>query len=496
MVIADMSSHDVVIIGARCAGSTAGAELARRGLDVVVLDRARFPADTLSTHVLFGGGIDELKHMGAFDKVAAQDPSYMRRLELHFDNEVTVREQWGASADGTSDYVWCIPRPLQDAVLVETAREHGADVREDWEFVDVLWRGGRVSGVRAKDPDGVLCELRARLVIGADGRRSSVAARVGAWRPYRASQNGRGLVFRYFDDALVGTPLNETLSQWRDGTSLCMVFPSAPRPRAIALVMGPAADVSRARKDPDGVWAEFLRRHSGFAARIAGGTSWSKLRSTADVPAYFRPASGPGWALAGDAGHFKDPVIGNGQRDAMWMGRSLGATVGPHVRDPAALDAALRRWEQARDIECLSAYHFANGETRIQPQSPVLIHLARRLAGGGQTRPNDLSDIFQRVRTQQQVLSLRRLASAFAGALAYDLRHQPRRVAATFSSGIDDLKVDLKVREEARAKRFRSTRQVAGSEHPGWSWPQAPRRPAAATPEPATDNAVAEEALV
>ena len=472
-----MHSHDVVIVGARCAGSTAAAELSRRGHDVVVLDRAHFPADTLSTHVLFGGGIDELKHMRAFEKIAAQDPSFMRRLELSFNNEVTVRELWGAPKGSTSDYVWCIPRPLQDAVLVETAREHGADVREGWEFVDVLWRGGRVCGVRTTTPEGEPCELRSRLVIGADGRRSTVAARVGAWRPYRASKNGRGLVFRYFDDALVDTYMNETLSQWRDGTSFAMVFPSAPRPRAIALVMGPAEDVSRARKNPDSVWQEFLRRHPGFAERVADGTNWSKLRSTADVPAYFRPSSGPGWALAGDSGHFKDPVIGNGQRDAMWMGRSLATAAGPHIHDEAALDAALRRWEQARDIECQSAYHFANAETRIQPQSPVLVHLGRRLARGRDTKAADLSDIFQRVRTQQEVLPLRRLAAAFTGALTYDLLHRPRQLPSTFSSGLDDLRVDLKVREEARAKRFRSTRQIKGSEHPGWSWPPVPKRP-------------------
>ncbi len=478
-----MPLHDVVIVGARCAGATAAAELARSGLDVVVLDRARFPSDTLSTHVLFGGGIEELKHMGAFEKVLEHDPSFMRTLDIHFDNEVHVSEKWGAA--GKTDYVMCIPRPIQDEILVETAREHGADVREGWEFVDVLWRGGRVCGVRAKDPDGELHELGAKLVIGADGRRSTVAARVGAWNPYRASKNGRGLVFRYVDDPHVGTPLNETLSQWRDGDSFCMTFPSAPRPRMIALVMGPASDVARARKDPDGVWDEFLRRHPGFAERIAGGTNLSKLRSTADVPAYFRASSGPGWALAGDAGHFKDPVIGNGQRDAMWMGRSLGARAAAAIGNPESLDAALRRWEQERDEECLSVYHFANSETRIQPQSPVLVQLARRAAGG--VGDPDLGDIFQRVRDQQEVLPLTRMAGGFAGALAHAARHTPRRVPATLRGGLDDLRVDLQIRAETRAKRFRSTRTVTGSEHPGWSWPAPPKRPAAPVVEHRTE---------
>ena len=87
-----MSEHDVVVVGARLAGSTLAAELARRGRDVVVIDRARFPSDTLSTHVMFGGGIEELRHMGALDRILELDPSRMRWLQIHFGNEVTGLE--------------------------------------------------------------------------------------------------------------------------------------------------------------------------------------------------------------------------------------------------------------------------------------------------------------------------------------------------------------------------------------------------------------------
>ncbi len=462
-----MSEHDVVVVGARLAGSTLAAELARRGRDVVVIDRARFPSDTLSTHVLFSGGVEELRHMGALDRVLDLDPSRMRWVQIHFGGEVTATERWGPV--GETDYVLCIPRLLQDEILVDTARERGAEVRESTEFRDLIWNGGRVCGVRIKDAEGDERELRAKLVVGADGRRSTVAARAGAWQPYRASKNGRGLVFRYIDDPHVGTRLNETASQWRDGGSVCMTFPSAPRPRMIALVMGPASDVARARKDPDGTWEEFLRRHPGFAERIAGAGNVGKLRSTADVPAYFRVSSGPGWALAGDSGHFKDPVIGNGQRDAVWMGRSLGEAIEPVLDDPAALDSELRRWEQARDDECLSAYHFANLETRIQPQSPVLIEVARRDRSRGEP---DLGDVFNRIRSQQDVLPLGRLAGGTVGALL----REPGSAISIFRGAMADLRTDIAVRAEARAHRFRSTRVVPGSEHPGAEFGRPPRR--------------------
>lgn len=466
-----METHDVVIVGGRLAGSAAAAALARAGRDVVVLERGRLPSDTLSTHVLFSAGIEEVRRMGALDELLALDPSPMRGIELHMGGDITVRERW--SAEGATDYVLCVPRDLQDVVLSDAARRSGADVREGCEMLDVLWEGGRAAGVRYRDADGEVRDVRCRLVLGADGRRSTVAARVGAWRPYRGSLNGRGLVFRYLDDPQAGTDLNETLMQWRDGTSFCMVFPSAPRPRTVALVMGPAADVPRARKDPEGTWAEFLRRHPGFAERIAGATNVGKLRSTNDVSAYFRPSSGPGWALIGDAGHFKDPVIGQGQRDALWMGRTAGEAAAAAIEDPAALDAALRRWEQRRDDECLAAYHLANAETRIAPQPDALVQIARR----AQRRHDpDLSDLFQRTRTQQQVLTVPRLLGGAVGAMA----RNPRRAGTILRASLPELRTDLAVRAEARAHRFRSTRVVRGSEHPGWTWPAAPPRKGAA----------------
>lgn len=462
-----METHDAVIVGARLAGSAAAAALARAGRDVVVLERGRLPSDVLSTHVLFSAGIEEVRRMGALDELLALEPSRMRDLQLHFGDDVVVRERW--NTEGETDYVLCVPRALQDVVLAGAARRAGAEVRERCEVLDVVWEGGRAAGVRYRDEDGAVREIRARLVLGADGRRSTVAARVGAWTPYRGSLNGRGLVFRYLDDPHADSDLNETLMQWRDGSSFCMVFPSAPRPRTVALVMGPAADVARARRDPDGAWDEFLRRHPGFAERIAGATNVGKLRSTADVSAYFRVSSGPGWALIGDAGHFKDPVIGQGQRDALWMGRTAGEAAAAAIEDPAALDAALRRWEQSRDDECLNAYHLANAETRIAPQPAALVQIARRAQG---RHDPDLGDLFQRTRTQQQVLTVPRLLGGAAGAMA----RRPREAGRILRASLPELRTDLAVRAEARAHRFRSTRVVHGSEHPGWRWPDAPPR--------------------
>ena len=175
--------------------------------------------------------------------------------------------------------------------------------------------------------------------------------------------------------------------------------------------MGHRDEVSEARKDPEGYWQRKLDEHPGLAARVAGvdESTYTKLRSTGETPAFFRASSGPGWALAGDAGHFKDPVTGQGMRDSMWMGRTLAEHVLPVLDDPAAVDRATRIWEAERDRDCLPAYHFANLDTRVERQSPALCELVR---DAGRTTEPDLTDLFGRARTLQEIAPLPRLARA------------------------------------------------------------------------------------
>ncbi len=245
--------------------------------------------------------------------------------------------------------------------------------------------------------------------------------------------------------------------------------------------MGHRDEVREARADPEGYWARKLREHPGLADRIAGAPPGSKLRSTGETPAFFRASSGPGWALAGDAGHFKDPVTGQGMRDALWAGRTLAEGVLPVLDDPAAVDLAARAWEARRDRECMPAYHFANSDTRVERPSPTLLELVR---DAGRTPEPDLSDLFGRARTPQEVAPLLRLARATGAALWRGER--PRR--ETIVRGVGDLRTELGIRAEARAGRFRSARPVRGSDHPGAEWPSPPAaRTAPPAPAPAPE---------
>lgn len=460
-----MEKVDVVVAGARLAGCAVAAPLARAGRKVLVLDRMGFPSDQLSTHLLMPGGTSELAKIGALPRILALNPSLVRWTQVEAEG-VKCLERLRPAADGI-DYGVCIPRDLQDVQLVEAAREQGADIREHCTVESLRWRAGRVAGLTYRDADGAAHDVESTLVVGADGRRSTVASLVGSWTPYRISRNGRGLVFRYVEDPLAGTRHAETYYQWREGNSFAFAFPSAPAGTLLILLMGHRDEVREARKDPDGYWLRKLREHPGLAARVAGAPPGTKLRSTGETPAFFRASSGPGWALAGDAGHFKDPVTGQGMRDAMWTGRALAERVLPALDDPVAVDVATRHWEAERDRECLPAYHFANADTRVERQSPALCELVR---DAGRTTNADLTDLFGRARTPQQIAPLPRLTRALGAALWRGER--PRSESLT--RGLQELRGDLEIRLERRTDLFRSTRRISGSDHLGASWPAPP----------------------
>src|SRR4051794_30102367 len=174
----------------------------------------RFPSDQLSTHVLLPAGTSELSKIGALPRILRLNPSRVRYVEVQTEG-IASRERVRPAADGI-DYGVCVPRDLQDAELVEAAREQGAEGRERCSVEELRWRAGRVKGLRYRNADGAEEEVEATLVIGADGRRSTVAALAGAWTPYRVSRNGRGLVFRYMDDPRAGGVEAETYHQWRE----------------------------------------------------------------------------------------------------------------------------------------------------------------------------------------------------------------------------------------------------------------------------------------
>jgi flavin-dependent dehydrogenase len=344
--------------------------------------------------------------LGALERVAALGAPALP-YALGGAGDLEVRGDY-TPVDGIA-HALCVRRPGLDAALVATARDAGAEVREGVRVTDLIFDGGRVTGVRVDD-----AELRAPLVIGADGRRSTVARLVGADRPHRSKASGRACFYAYWED---GRPeWRDTAAQWREGPELGTAFPCDDG-LTLVLVQPPAARAAEFRADLAGTYAGTVATIPGLAERLDGSRQATKVRAATGIASYFRRSTGPGWALAGDAGHFKDPVTAQGIRDALRYGRRLGEAVAPVLDDPRRLDAALGRWERDRDRDCLEVYQWTNQLARGEPMSALEVELYR-LAQDDPALARTMLDVFSRVARPSDVLTVPRTARVVARALA------------------------------------------------------------------------------
>lgn len=394
-----MPEHtDVVIVGSRCAGSAAAITLARRGRAVVALDSAVFPSDTLSTHLLFTHHWAELERVGALDRVLALGAPLHTSAGLGAPGVETIGPSsrcHGLSAGG------CVRRPGFDLALVQTAREAGAEVREHARVTELIRDPtGRVSGVRFRQRDGSTGAITAKLVIGADGRKSTVARLVGA-RAHHYWPNQRMMAYAYFTDTHAES--RNLAMQWRYHDDLVTIFP-CDGDQLVALQMPPVRRADEYRANRAAAFEATIARIPPYAERLTGCTPASKVLVSYSHPSYFRYSHGPGWALAGDAGHFKDPVTAQGMRDALRFGRLLGEAVAPFLDEPDRLDRALAAWELDRDAQCLSMYQWANMLGRGDTVSPIEFAAYRWFASRAEGF-TEVADVFNRLRSPQQVFS-------------------------------------------------------------------------------------------
>ena len=170
--------YDAIVVGARCAGSPTAMLLARRGFKVLLVDKATFPSDTISTHILWPHGAEVLGRWGLLPGLVGTGlPPICRRMTF----DVGPFALSGTIADanqGRGGY--CPRRTVLDRLLVEAAVEAGAEMREAFTVEHVLASDGVVAGVQGHGRGGRPVDERARIVIGADGVNSFIARAVHA----------------------------------------------------------------------------------------------------------------------------------------------------------------------------------------------------------------------------------------------------------------------------------------------------------------------------
>jgi flavin-dependent dehydrogenase len=333
---------DVIIIGGRVAGASTARLLARAGMRVLVVERARRGSDTVSTHALMRGGVLQLHRWGLLDRVAATGASPVRRVTFHYGHDsmpVTLKPYAGVDA------LYAPRRTVLDALLVGAAEEAGARFGFGLAMTDVARdRAGRVVGVVVRDHLGATWTERAGLVVGADGRTSLVARQVGA-PTVVAGSHAAAYVYGYWRAAdldgyhwYYGDGLSAGVIPTNDG--LACVFAAGPA-AVLAARMRHSRPLDAAR--------ELLARLDCRLTDLSSSAPLGPVRFFRGLPARLRRPHGPGWALVGDAGWWKDPLSTYGITDAFRDAELVARAVLAGAASDHAMRIALCRYHAERD---------------------------------------------------------------------------------------------------------------------------------------------------
>ena len=375
--------YDVVVVGARCAGATLAHDLAQAGLSVALVDRARFPSDTLSTHFFQTPGVLTLQRLGLLDEMRAAGAPFIDHVDYRIEDVAGVEPFRLPEAPGAN---LCVRRTLLDAALVRVAEEAGAHLRAESRVTSLVRSGERVTGVTYSDAAGRDRQIDATLVVGADGTGSTVARLVGA-RRYHVLANQRFAYWGYFEEAAEPGP--PALFFHRFADDAFYGFP-CDAGLYVAAVLPPLDVLSSFASDLDGAFDATVARCEPLAAILAGASRVGPLRGMANYPFYFRESAGAGWTLVGDAGHFKDPAAGQGIADAFRQAERLAGDIIAGLGGTAPLDDVLIDWWAWRDADAIDMHWLAADLGAAGPVPAVLVEVLRDLQGS----PDRLSDFW------------------------------------------------------------------------------------------------------
>jgi flavin-dependent dehydrogenase len=341
--------------------------LARKGASVVVLEKDGPGSDQLiSTHTIHPPGMDVLDELGVGDEVRRLSPA-SRLVRLQKNDAVLDIEH----ADGRADY--CPRRARLDQSLQQAAMDAGAEVIPHTRVTGVILEGDRVAGVKATK-DGIEHDFRANLVVGADGRHSTIARLVQA-EEYLGYDAPRGTYWSYWNAPAI----------WHDEERFPFDMYVGNRKGVVRLIfqtdndqllIGSAPGLATCREwrhDPLAALTADLASDPLTGPLIEGQQPTERVRGTIAERFFFRRGAGPGWALVGDAGHHKDYVIGDGITEALLQARDLTKAI------DSGTDKALQAWWRARDVAALPLFYFAEDEARLGPPLQMQVEMFQQV---------------------------------------------------------------------------------------------------------------------
>ncbi|MFB6549719.1 NAD(P)/FAD-dependent oxidoreductase [Streptomyces sp. NPDC056405] len=406
--------YDAVVVGARCAGAATAMLLAESGHRVLMVDQAGFPSDTMSTLYIHQPGVARLREWAVLESLLASGCPRLTVMS-HTLNSVSV----SGSLPGYEgiDYALAPRRVVLDRILVEAARAAGVEFRARTKLVDVIRRDGRVTGVLLRGSDGKEARESGRVVVGADGMRSTLAGLCGA---PTTIQDGRRSCVYYSGWRISGEHVRLVESQ----SAYLAVIPTHDNVSLVS-TFAPQSAFGTARTDPlgwhlnmIGTLAPDLReqlRHAEPALRLTG---------TGDQRNFFRQASGPGWVLVGDAGHHKDSITARGITDAFLQAELLGQALAGRCGADRLVDAALTEFARLRDGLLLESYTSTLAAADLQiTEGRLAMH---RAVAASLDLTRTYLGVFAGMRSAEELVHSRLPAAETAGAAAKAAHGTPR----------------------------------------------------------------------
>jgi 2-polyprenyl-6-methoxyphenol hydroxylase-like FAD-dependent oxidoreductase len=362
--------YDAIVVGARCAGSPTAMLLARKGYKVLVVDRATFPSDTISTHLIHPPGVAALKRWGLLDRLVASGCPPIDTYAFDF-GPVTIS---GAPGTAEAPVAYSPRRTVLDKLLVDAALEAGVEVREGFIVEDILIQDGRVTGVRGHGKAGHTVTEHARVVIGADGRHS-IVAKAGRIEHYNEKPRLQASYYTYWS----GLPMNgrcETYIRPERG------FAAWPTNDDLTLIIcgWPFAEFEAYKKDIEANYLKTIELVPPFADRLRAATRQARFVGTA-VANYFRKPYGPGWALVGDAGYNKDFITAQGIHDAFRDAELCATALDQTFSGARPFDIAMSDYQSTRDDRVLPMYEFTTDLATLKSPPPNLQRLLEAMHG-------------------------------------------------------------------------------------------------------------------